>query len=94
MDGFLMKYKITIEIDNQKPFDWGGDIGNIKADLHGAIEIYMKDYYVKEKEKHIFDKLQNHYCKNCQEGTITEIYTITGQGVKIKCTKCGNEDWL
>ena len=39
---------------------------------------------------------ENHYCKNCQEGTIQEIlpYDEIISAQKTICSKCGTEDWV
>lgn len=89
-----MTFQIKITVDGQVPWNWDGEVDNLKKNLHEAVQLYLSKYYVKEKEVHLFDKLENHPCKTCQEGTITEFYGQTSDGVKIRCTKCGTEDWL
>ena len=87
----IMDFKIIIHVEGQDIFEQKGSVDNISKDLHEAVQKYVRDIYVKKEEIHEFDRLENHHCKNCGEGTISEM-KILPDGVKWTCTKCGMTD--
>ena len=92
-----MRYRITINVDGQDPYEsnWNGD--NVPKDLHNAIVKYMRDHYKKPKaEEGELDYIKNHLCKTCGEGTITKFFLQTDKGnvVMYRCTKCGTTGLL